>query len=115
MYGNDNIIDLLIETIDKIRTLLKWDNTEPSEILITKTMLGIFGNIPAFDRLFKKGLGVCTCCKSAFTRIYNFYCFHKSVIDSKKIYTLDFINGQTTDRCYTKAKLIDMIGFVEGS
>src|SRR3989339_1503107 len=85
MYGDEGIIQLLLDTVADIGKLLKKGDSEPSKILITKTMLGIFGNVPAFDRFFQKGLGVCTCNKDAFSKIYDFYCYHKTAIDSKKI------------------------------
>jgi len=45
--------------------------------------------------------------------IKKFYDEHKAHIDAKVIYTFDF-NGTETKRRYTKAKIIDMIGFIKG-
>jgi hypothetical protein len=37
------------------------------------------------------------------------------VIDGHRIPTLDFDTGRSTSRLYSRAKVIDMIFFVEGS
>jgi hypothetical protein len=41
---------------------------------------------------------------------------NKKIIDrySKTIHTYDFLSSKETKRNYTKAKIIDMIGFIEG-
>jgi hypothetical protein len=45
--------------------------------------------------------------------IKKFYNEHNTQIDAKVIHTFDF-NGTETKRQYTKAKIIDMIGFIKG-
>jgi hypothetical protein len=47
-------------------------------------------------------------------KIKKFYDNHKELIDSVKIYTLDYHTAKETERLYSKAKIIDMIGFIEG-
>jgi hypothetical protein len=64
-----------------------------SDILVTKTMLGVFGCVPAFDRYF--------------------YIGHQAKIDARRIFTLDFDSGLDTKRRYSIAKVIDMIFFQE--
>ena len=40
-----------------------------SDILVTKTMLGVFGCVPAFDRFFVDGFGASTLCRKALVKI----------------------------------------------
>ena len=77
-------------------------------------MLGIFGNIPAFDTYFKRGSGIYKLNRKSPKRISKFYSDHKTIIDNTKIHTLDFNTGSKTKRLYPKAKIIDMIGFIKG-
>lgn len=86
-----------------------------SDTLATKIMLGVFGNVPAFDSYFKYGFGVSTFGRSALQKIQEFYAENQKAIDHYRIPTLDFITGKPTQRLYTRAKVIDMIFFVEGS
>jgi hypothetical protein len=85
-----------------------------SPVLVTKTMLGVFGCIPAFDRFFRLGFGGATLDRATLTRISNFYTANKSALHTARIPTLDFTTGTGTRRCYTQAKIIDMIFFQEG-
>jgi hypothetical protein len=85
-----------------------------SDILVTKTMLGVFGCVPAFDRYFRKGFGCHTLCRDALLRIGTFYEDNRARIDGQRIFTLDFISGLDTARTYPRAKIIDMIFFQEG-
>jgi hypothetical protein len=85
-----------------------------SDILVTKTMLGVFGCVPAFDRYFRIGFGCQTLCAEALVRIGNFYIGHQAEIDARRVFTLDFDSGLDTKRRYSKAKIIDMIFFQEG-
>ena len=77
-------------------------------------MLGIFSNVPAFNSFFKKGFGVSTFGKYALEKISAFYQENKSVIEKSRLATIDFLTGQPTIRLYTRAKVIDMIFFIEG-
>lgn len=85
-----------------------------SEILATKIMLGVFGNTPAFDTNFKKGFVATTYGPKALRRVKDFYQQHGTVIDAWRVPTLDFDTGNPTRRLYPRAKVIDMIFFVEG-
>jgi hypothetical protein len=82
--------------------------------LTTKIMLGIFGNVPAFDSFFKRGFGAHTFSARSLRRIDRFYQQHSQVFDAYRIHTLDFASGTSTHRLYPKAKLVDMACFVEG-
>lgn len=86
----------------------------PSPTLVTKIMLGVFGNVPAFDTYFKKGFGVSTFNPKSLSRIGQFYSDNKTIIEKYRINTLDFLSGQPTQRRYSRAKIIDMIFFIEG-
>jgi len=121
-YNEENI-KLLLNCKDRIIHALGESNAKTWDTLATKIMLGIFGNIPAYDRNFKiflRKINVCqTLNKKSLLGIKEFYKDtdgHAKVIDryNKTIYTYDFISGEETKRNYTKAKIIDMIGFVEG-
>lgn len=85
-----------------------------SDILVTKTMLGVFGCVPAFDRYFRVGFGCQTLCAHALVRIGEFYMDHQAKIDIHRVLTLDFDSGLDTKRRYSRAKIIDMIFFQEG-
>ncbi len=85
-----------------------------SPILLTKIMLGVFGNVPVFDTYFVKGLGIRWTGEQSLNQLADFYQSHKAEIDSWSIFTLDFSSGEETHRKYPKAKIIDMIGFIEG-
>ena len=85
-----------------------------SDILVTKVMLGVFGNVPAFDTYFKAGAGVSTFGAKALRKVGAFYADNAPVIDSYMVPTLDFITGEEADRTYTRAKVIDMAFFIEG-
>jgi hypothetical protein len=113
-YSDENI-DLLLCVKGGICEVLATAGVTDTDTLVTKIMLGVYGNIPAFDRYFRKGLDVGTVNKENLKRIARFYQDHKSEIDAYgPIHTLDFRTGVPTRRQYTKAKIVDMIGHVSG-
>lgn len=94
-----------------------------TETLVTKIMLGVFGNVPAFDTYFRKGLGrefkergCRTFGEKSLAAIGGFYIRNKDVIEKhrSKMPTIDFNTGQKTPLLYSRAKVIDMIFFTEG-
>ena len=85
-----------------------------SPTLVTKIMLGVFGNVPAFDTYFKNGFRVYTFSIKSLSRIGEFYRDNVDVIEKYRINTLDFLSGKPTERRYPRAKVIDMIFFIEG-
>lgn len=85
-----------------------------SDILTTKVMLGVFGNIPAFDNFFKAGFRAATFGPKSFRRIGHFYHENADAIERHRVPTLDFDTGRPTHRLYTRAKIIDMIFSIEG-
>ena len=112
-YDESNI-ELLLNCKQQIIEALGRENN-PSDTLVTKIMLGVFANVPAFDQYVKKTFGVWVVNKNSLLKIRDFYNINKSVIDSFKIYTFDFLTSQETDIIYTRAKLLDMYGFIYGS
>jgi hypothetical protein len=86
-----------------------------SDILVTQIMLGVFGSVPAFDTYFKKGSGLTVYGRGALQRLERFYRENAGVIDRYCVPTLDFDTGAATSRTYSRAKVIDMIFFIEGS
>jgi hypothetical protein len=112
-YNDARSRRLLLRCKEEIATALGKSN-KPSDILISKIMLGVFGNVPAFDENFKKGFKLSSLVEKSLSSIFTFYDGNRSVIDSISIPTLDFWTGQPTNRLYTRAKIIDMIGFTEG-
>jgi hypothetical protein len=85
-----------------------------SDTLVTKVMLGVFGNVPAFDDNFKIGFKASTFGPKALRGMGRFYHDNAEVIERHRVHTLDFDTGEPTHRTYTRAKVIDMIFFIEG-
>ena len=124
-YSTENII-VLINCYNDIKLELEKLGIKSHVILITKIMLGILGNVPAYDQYFSKGFSNISLDLSKSNSFYafnesslkllsEFYLVYKEVIDSKaeKIKIIDF-SGKTTKMHYPKAKIIDMIGFKRG-
>ncbi len=118
-YNEENI-KILLKIYSSISNILDLSK-DRSPVLVTKIMLGVFGNTPAYDRNFKKTFSKHFKSKPGFTK-YNkrsllalsaFYTQNKKIINrlNTKTKTLDFITGKKTNTSYTKAKIIDMIGF----
>tara|TARA_Y100000294_G_C8497911_1_gene313571 strand:- start:695 stop:1069 length:375 start_codon:yes stop_codon:yes gene_type:complete len=110
---NDENISILLDCKQQIINSLGEKNN-PSDILISKIMLGVFANVPAFDTYFRKSLKVYSFNKKSLLKIKDFYGDNKSVFDSYQIHTFDFLSSKETAIVYTKAKLIDMCGFMDG-
>ncbi len=91
----------------------------PTDTLVTKVMLGVFGSVPAFDTFFCRGFRAVTGERGAFNRkslnaIGNFYLEDAEAIDAQPITTLDARSGQPTPRRCTRAKIVDMALLIEG-
>ena len=111
-YDEENI-SLLLDCKQQIINALGKEN-KPSDTLVTKIMLGVFANIPAFDQYFRKSLKVYLVNEKSLLKIKEFYIKNKEDFDSFKIHTFDFLTSSETNYIYTKAKLIDMCGFIAG-
>lgn len=89
--------------------------------LVTKIMLGVFGNVPAYDSYFSKTFKDHFEGKPAFTSfnsksldaIGNFYAENKEILEliRSSCLTFNFNTGKPEKIKYTRAKIIDMIGF----
>lgn len=115
---SEEYIQLLLDCAEKIRESMKKNLAEGgvTDTLVTKIMLGVFGNIPAYDRFFKNGMKVHGLTKKSLEKIGDFYEANKKVIDElqDETTTLDFSTEKHTKMRYTKAKIIDMYGFMKG-
>jgi hypothetical protein len=96
-----------------IRDALRDGDRRASATLVTKVMLGVFGSVPAFDQYFERGTGI-RWGRGALRRVAELYDKNRVVINGLHIPTRDFATGGLTSRPYPKAKLIDMVGFVQG-
>jgi hypothetical protein len=85
-----------------------------SDILTTKILLGVFGCVPAFDTQFRRGFGVATFGRSAVSAIAAYYERHHEDVERLRVAALDFDTGEPASRQYTRAKVIDMVFFIEG-
>ena len=92
------------------------ETKKATDTLVTKIMLGVFGNIPAFDSYFRNGSKLGAFNKYSLEEISRFYDKHSKTISDKaiKIKTFEYHSGKASNRSYTKAKIIDMIFFIEG-
>ncbi len=110
-YNEENIA-ILLECKKQIIGALGNGNN-PSDTLVTKIMLGVFANVPAFDQYFRKSFHMYSFNKKSLYKIRDFYLQNKKVFDSFKINTFDFLTAKETNLIYSKAKLIDMYGFMD--
>ena len=87
-----------------------------SDVLVTKIMLGVFGNVPAFDTNFSKGFGYRKFEKVSLEAVAGFYRDNTQIIDEYRCvtHTIDFNTRQETSRLYTRARIVDMVFFIEG-
>lgn len=108
-YDESNNLHIL-----ELATTIRRNYPTMSDTLVTKIMLGVFGNVPAFDTNFKQGFKVSTFGPKALRKISRFFQENAQVIDAHRVKTLGFINGEHTQRSYTRAKVIDMAFFIEG-
>lgn len=103
--------DLILKTARQVRLALPEG---ASDILVTKVMLGVFGCVPAFDTYFKRGFGVWTLGEKSLVKVRAFYEANAEVIDKHLVPTLHFATGEPSELRYTRAKVIDMIFFIQG-
>jgi hypothetical protein len=85
-----------------------------SDTLVTKIMLGVYGCVPALDSYFRRGFGASRLGPKALRSVAAFYASNAEVIERHRVFTWDFDTSAPTDRRYTRAKVIDMIFFIEG-
>lgn len=124
-YPEPDTQKLILRAYSDLRTALLPDGGS-SRTLVTKVMMGTWGVLPSFDYYLVKGFRSLADTKSdnaafrtvgtrSLTLLGEFYAEHKREIDtlSERFTTLDF-QGELSDRCLPKAKVIDMFGFQRG-
>jgi hypothetical protein len=115
---SDEACAMLMTTASQIKDSLHFPpGTWPTSTLSTKIMLGVFGNVPAFDRRVRAGLKagglVGRFGARALRGIGDYYQQNADLIERGRLRTLDFETGRHTHRKYTRAKVIDMIFYVK--
>ena len=111
-YSDENI-KLLINFGKKIKEAFHPD--KPTDTLVTKIMLGVFANVPAFDRYFREGFKSNKFDEKALHKIKKFYDENCSEIDNlSQKYKVHNFRSLEMELFYTKAKLIDMYGYSIG-
>ena len=113
LYSDSSINDLF-ELVEEIRRAYP----AMSDTLLTKILLGVFGSVPAFDTVVRcafKAAGIeQTFNRKALLQLRDFYQSNAEEIDACRAVTLDFDTAESTHRRYTRAKVIDMVFFIEG-
>jgi hypothetical protein len=111
----DGYSDDAIATIASFAATLRQSlHAGASDTLVTKVMLGTMGCVPAFDSYFKRGFRVATFGPQALRKVGQFYRENADVIEAHREPTLEFDTGQPSARLYTRAKVVDMVFFIEG-
>ena len=111
-YTPENV-ELLLECRNNLIDSLNED-FKVSEAIVTRIMLGVFGNIPVFDQYFKNSMKMKKVSRRSLIKLREFYEENKYSLDSFEIHTLDFLTGKETDVPYTKARLLDIYGYMNG-
>lgn len=122
---DDRTIDTLLDLIERIRSAMTAKPLTgalakvPTNTLVTKVVLGVFGSIPAFDTFFTRGLRSVTgkpvrLNAPTLRLIADFYQANAQTIDRQRVRTLDFARDHLTRLRYTRAKVIDMVLLIEG-
>lgn len=119
-YSEDNI-KKIIECKENIEE--HYGNINERDNRTSKIMLGVFGNVPAYDKYFKEWLGdedkkdkFCqTFNKKSLQQIKRFYEKNKEIFEKYDIKTLDFSSEKETKNIsYPNIKLVDMYGYMYG-
>ena len=106
--------DEVYDLSGRVREAFKLSGVRASHTLVTKTMLGVFGCVPALDHFFQTGFQCGGLTKPTLRRIGQFCLDNQAEIDAARVCTLDFVTEQETKRRYSQAKVIDMVFFQEG-
>jgi hypothetical protein len=117
---SETVSQRLVGTARDIAEALNYpEGAWPTMTLSTKIMLGVFGNVPAFDSRVVAGLRRTGLTGRfgyrALRDIGRFYHGHAEAIERHRECTLDYATGQRTPYRYTQAKVIDEIFYIEGS
>lgn len=122
-YGETDTQKFLVDTYRRLGDALLPEGGRRIT-LVTKTMMGVWGVVPSFDKFF-----MTTFCKLAETPqersalqkfnegtldlLGRFYAAHKHEVDevASTYTTLDFASGQSTGNNIPTAKVLDIFGF----
>ena len=120
---DDRNIKKIVQIYSDIKRYLVPDDSQHMT-LVTKTMLGVLGFIPAFDTYFCNSFRELTKGKCGFRAVNEdslgylsgFYTLNKATIDglAKETFTYEFSTGKKTNTRYPRAKIVDMYGFMRG-
>ena len=111
-YNDDTVcIDILI-FYERLKEALV--GVSPTGTLITKIMLGTVGCVPALDIYLKKALGISGNDLTASVLQKKIYPLVKEIDLDLDIKALDYMTNCPGNISYTKAKLLDMYGFMKG-
>src|SRR4051794_21693119 len=109
-YG-PTVRSVMFDIAGQIRGALSGGATDT---LVTKIMLGAFGCVPAFDQNFRTGSHFSSFGPAAFHALGQFYAANRDDIETNRVRTISFDTAKPTNRRYTRAKVIDMIYFIDG-
>ena len=100
----------MVDVYERLAGFLRYEDKMATDTRVTKVMLGVFSNVPAFDQYFKKSMGIYNgSFEKKLSRVLKFYNDHESEL--KKVqYYLKLEYGKK----YSFAKIIDMYGFQKG-
>ncbi|WP_415814773.1 hypothetical protein, partial [Deinococcus marmoris] len=90
-YNKTGVAEKILKCEKQIREIVSEGTGKKriaSETLTTKIMLGVFGNIPAFDSYFLKGFENIYISEAALKKIYNFYSENINILDRYEIPTI---------------------------
>lgn len=113
----------IIDKFARVSELIDGEDDENSLTRTTKVMLGVWGNVPAFDRFFRSALehdlhgrGYARLTDRALQAVFALYSMSpetQEYLDNAEYNVMNFF-GEPTNLCYPIAKLIDMYGFIKG-
>jgi hypothetical protein len=97
---------------------------QPTAVLITKIMLGVFGNTPALDEFLMAGIGENSLGSGGYKiqfekvepiwqSLAKFYSKNKDLLCKHNMYSINFDGSKSSTR-YSPAKIIDMVFFERG-
>jgi hypothetical protein len=117
---SDGAWDLIEQVANDIKSAFcqATPGVQVSNTVVTKTMFGVFGCVPAFDRYFRKGAGKIragTFGSGAIEKLGRFYDNNHQIIETNRVKTLDFLTGQETERLWPRTKVIDVTFYIAGN
>lgn len=108
-----NYIELILEAKNEISKHYKSNGISPTDTLISKILLGTLGCVPAYDRLFKKGLNNSQLNqqfnKKSLKILFNFINLPAKKHDFENIQSYINLDQESRNGCYYPImKIVDM-------